>query len=243
MTSDTEYNSRDDRFRRERLLLRYAEAILDGDLDTQARLMEEAAAFGDTELEEAIWELHAADGESLRTELESERAGAMEQDAELVRHLLDVHFQGRVLRSPWEAAALTPDTADTPPLTVGDVAASLRADLAREFGVVPPREREAVDRAFFQLEANAQEPIPERVTPRGIRSLLARLGADAGRWFERQFHEATAHLTAGRSGHARLAAARRARAVAPPPLPRPPQAPEEKEGTNGTSGAEQGGAQ
>lgn len=223
-----------EKMERERFLLRFTEAVLAGDLDAQDALT--AQAEGNLELQEALWEIQVSHGDEVLAEQAAENTAISEQTETLVRDLLASHFQGRLLANR-EDASIFQEEPEPAPLTIGDVAVSLKAKLTQRGAVViSAREKEAALREIGRLEAST-EPLPERLTPKGIRTALARLGTQigqgVGRWFEEQFHIQATHLSVGRSSQARLAAARRAaRTKAPkpaPPLERPQETEQEEE--------------
>ncbi len=184
---------------RERFLLRYTEALLGGDLETQEKLC--SAAAGNSELEAALLEIHEATGHELFAEAQATYSLEMERSVTDIRVLLNSHFQGRVLDRPEDASAYFEEE-EISPVTVAEVARRLRSE-------VSGRERDQSVETLNTL-TKVDEVLPETLSPRSIRSLLQRLEVDLGRWFDQRFHEAAFHLASGRQEQ-RLIAARRVR--------------------------------
>jgi hypothetical protein len=187
-------------YEREKILLRYTEALLNGDWDEQELILQ--AIVNNSELENAILNLHQQVGQHLLIETQEAYIQENEQSLIDVRTLLESHFEGRVLDRPEDASAFSLESLELLPVTVAEVANRLRSE-------VTGREIENTNTVLSQLAQN-NEPLPEVISPRQIRALLSRLGIDLGRWFEQRFHEAAFYLESGRQEQ-RLIAARRIR--------------------------------
>ena len=172
---------------REQALLRYGLALERGDMETVATVLH--AAEGDPILEQNILEMHDV--------YTAEYAAvAHEQGAVVIRELLHKH-----LRAAWAA-----DEADSAPLTVGDVAARLQADVAAKAAV--DDETLNVSRRLSAMN----EPLPDNLNQRSVRELFERLGLQASDRFRMAFHDTAIFLSMGRQHDVmRLAAARRQR--------------------------------
>jgi hypothetical protein len=206
---------------RERIIRDYIEALDTGSLDAQDRLLTEAMAFcerhGDTTLESTLWEAQIAVGAELEADDVAALVARKHAEAAEILNLAQASFSTPAAASRAElqaeqAALMAEDEAleEPPPLTLGEVAARLRVDLAR----TPPRFAPAVRNLVARLESHHGGVPVERMdlSERGARSLLGRLGLEtAGSWLGKQFHEALLSLQISREQELRLAAARRSR--------------------------------
>jgi len=166
--------------------LRLLDALDAGNLDAVGALWEQAAA--DPDLERALGEL--TDG--LATEEGPERT--WEADAERVRALLR-----RAMPSAFPAEA------EPGPLTVGDVAARVQADVALG-GRLSAADREANARLLGD-----RTPLPDDLGLPRFDRWRATLGVEAGPHYWRAFRQAAVLLAMGRCQRAgELAAARQA---------------------------------
>ncbi len=170
----------------DRLLLRYAEALETEDWDAYEAIWRQAET--DRELEAALHELH-------RGMLEEHAGEAGRTDnAETVRRLLEEHFPER----PAEK-----ENFDRP-LTAGDVAVRLQADVASSAVRLVEADRTANE----QLIGNAT-PLPDQLKQSVLETWCGGLGVSASKEYWRQFRQAALRLTMARSHQqTRLAAAR-----------------------------------
>jgi hypothetical protein len=174
---------------RDRLLLDYDAALERGDFAAVAAALEQAQ--GNALLEEMILELHA--DEWSETDATAEQ-GAAEVVRELLRKCLPSGF------------AAEDDTAEPPPLTVGDVIGHLQPDAA--YKALAAREGQAAVERLRQ----SGELLPADLSPRGVRRFFERLGLPLGEAFQKLFREAAFFLEMGRERQReQLAAARRQR--------------------------------
>ena len=188
--------SRQARMQRELLLLRYTDAITDGDLDTVGSILDQAA--NDPDLERGIWETHLALGEELRQEETRTISAQLEKYAAQVTELAASHFSAPL--------SLTPIEGSPPPLheiTVGELAAALRSsnDISPEI------------QTRLRFLERSDDPCDTDLSVRGIRSLLARMGVDsASKRLVEKVQNLLFTLGMQRQGpEVRLAAARRQR--------------------------------
>jgi hypothetical protein len=180
---------REQRIAREKALHRYMDAFERGDFDILSQVLVQAEQ--DSELEDLIWQVHAA----YAAEEELERR---EHDIEQVRQLLRRH-----LPSGWEMPL---SIEDMPPLTVSDVVARMQADEAVHGSIKPELN------SFVQRLRRSSEVLPENLGKHGVRDLFARLGVQASKQLQKLFSETALFLTSGRQqGMAQLAATRRQR--------------------------------
>jgi hypothetical protein len=164
--------------------LHYLDALDAGDVDTLARLWEQATV--DPELEKVLGEL--TDGLAA----EEGPTPSWEADAAQVRALLRQHLPAAF------AAAEAPA-----PLTVGDVAARLQADSALGARL------SAADRAANSRLLGDPTPVPEELGLPQFEKWQATLGVRAGPHYWRAFRQAAVLLAMGRCQQAgELAAAR-----------------------------------
>ncbi|MBW3600905.1 MAG: hypothetical protein KY475_27015 [Planctomycetes bacterium] len=171
----------------ERLLLEYLDALEIQDWDAYGEIWRQAET--DRELETALRELHEG--------LLAEHAGpaGREQDAEAIRLLAAEHFPQRP-----EA-----EEQDELPLTAGDVAARLRADLASGAVRLRDADRQANDRLLGDATL-----IPDQLKQSVLDAWCARLNVHASREYWRMFRQAALRLVMARSHRqSRMAAARR----------------------------------
>jgi hypothetical protein len=172
---------------REKALYLYANALERGDFATIETILEQATC--DTDLEQMIFELH----ETYHDENESVHAN----DAALVRELIREHL-------PSGLAMLENEALDVPPLTVGDVCASLQTKAAIQGG--DAREVKTLTERLRQSET----PLPEELTGRKLRQFFAQIGVSVSERFQELFREAAIFLSMSREQDmARLSAARR----------------------------------
>lgn len=211
----------DENEKRERIIRQYIEALEIGDLNAQDRLLAEAMAFSeqqvDASLEVTLWEAQSAIGAELEAGDAAALAARKNSEAAQVLSLAQSSFSTPVAASRAElqakqAALLAEEEAleEPPPVTLREVAARLRVDLSR----MPPRFVPTVRELVARLEIHHGGVPVERadLSERGARSLLGRLGLEtAGSWLGKQFHEALLSLQISREQELRLAAARRSR--------------------------------
>lgn len=172
---------------RERALYQYANALERGDFEIIETILDEATR--DTDLEQMIIELHET--------YENENQSIHADDAALVRELIRAHL-------PSGLAICEDEVLDVPPLTVGDVCASLQTKAAIQGG--DAREVKTFTEQLRQSEA----PLPEELTGRRLRQLFAQLGVSVSERFQELFREAAIFLSMSREQNmARLAATRR----------------------------------
>jgi hypothetical protein len=172
---------------RESALYQYANALERGDFASIEIILDEATR--DVELEQMIFELHEV--------YEDEHEGAYADDAAQVRELIRTHLASGLARS--EDGAL-----DIPPLTVGDVCASLQTKAAIQGGDV--KELKSLTDQLRQSEA----PLPDELTGRKLRQLFMQLGVSVSEHFQELFREAAIFLSLSREQNmTRLSAARR----------------------------------
>lgn len=180
-----------DRFWRERVGVRYLDALDAGDLDTVAALWEEAA--DDPELEALLHELN--DGL-----YEEDGGGAdLAVDADRVLELARRHLPDAFPPAPPPG-----------PLTASDVARRLEAE--PEF-----RRLDAADRAAHARLLAEAAVIPEMLNQPQLDRWLAGLGIAAGPYYRKAFRKVASLMELGRcQAEGRLAAARTARPPEPP---------------------------
>lgn len=172
---------------RERVLYQYANALERGDFEIIEKILDEATC--DTDLEQMIFELHEA--------YQDEQESAHADDAARVRELIRAHL-------PSGLAISEDKVLEVPPLTVGDVCASLQTKAAIHGG--DAREVKSFTEQLRQSEA----PLPDELTGRKLRQLFAQLGVSVSERFQELFREAAIFLSMSREQDmARLSAARR----------------------------------
>jgi hypothetical protein len=172
---------------REKALYLYANALERGDFATIEAILEQATR--DIDLDEMIFELHEA--------YQDEQEGVHADDAALVRELIRAHLPSGLAMSEDEVL-------EVPPLTVGDVCASLQTKAAIQGG--DAREVKSLTERLRQSEA----PLPEELTGRKVRQFFAQLGVSVSERFQELFREAAIFLSMSREQDmARLSAARR----------------------------------
>jgi hypothetical protein len=170
---------------RDETALRYLEALDAGDARTLAGLWEQAEA--DPRLEQVLGEMTDALAE------EEGPSSDWEADADRVRALLRQHL-------PSASAPLDP-----PPLTVGDVAARLQADVALGARL------SVADRAANGRLLADTTPVPEELGLPRFEKWQTTLGVSASAFYWRVFRQAAVLLAMGRCQRTgELAAARRA---------------------------------
>jgi hypothetical protein len=176
---------------REKALYRYGSALERGDFEVVADMLREAEH--DAELERMILDLNQA----LQAEYEE---SAQDHAAEAVRQLVREHLPSGLDSSVEEV--------ELPPLTVADVIARIKRDAA----VRGPATHEVM--AMAERLAAVQTPLPVTLSHSAVRRLLEGLGASASKSFLKLFRDTAIFLAMGREhGNARLAAARRERAL------------------------------
>jgi hypothetical protein len=178
----------------DRLVLRYLDALDRQDWDTFGEIWKRAET--DAELERALREVHQAIIE------DHNEGGDWDADAEAVADLAVLHFPER-----------PPDTDEDlqGPLTAGDVAGRLAADLVSGTVRMTDADREANAR----LQGNAT-PLPERLKQSAIEQWSAALPVQAGGTYWRTFRETALQLAMARAQcQTRLAA----RSQSPPAQP------------------------
>ena len=186
---------------RERALYQYANALERGDFATIQTILDEATR--DADLEQMIFELHDA--------YQDEPESVYADDAALVRELLRAHLPSGLAMSEGEVL-------EAPPLTVGDVCASLQTKAAIQGGDA----REV--KTFTEQLRLSEAPLPDELTGRNLRRLFAQLGVSVSERFQELFREAAIFLSISREQDmARLSAARRE------PRRRPHSKPSEKQ--------------
>jgi hypothetical protein len=169
---------------REKLIYRYVQAMDQGDVEEIAVVLE--VALDDLELDRIITEIDLA-------YQEEEQLIPIAQEAQLVRELLRQHLP----------SAFMAEEADNKPLTVGEVAARLKAD-----GKVPPPDEET-----NRLLLTNSKSIPTWLSGKAIKKLAEELGVTASKHFWQMFKDTAITLNMGRShSQAQLLAAREERA-------------------------------
>lgn len=169
---------------REQLALLYAVAFERGDVEAVAQIL--AYAEQDDELDNLLADLNLIQA--------AEHQHAQQSQAiETVRQLLREHLS---------SAFATETEVILPPLTVGDVAAKLKTQVAQRGATRP----EVVE-LTRQLQNNPELlPMPVRLPE--VRRLLKQLGLSASAQFEKLFQETATFLAMGR-GQSLMAATRR----------------------------------
>jgi hypothetical protein len=185
----------------DRLLLQYLDALDRQDWDTFGDIWKRAET--DAELEQALREVHQAIIE------EHNEGGDWDADAEAVAGLAVLHFPER-----------PPETGEDlqRPLTAGDVAGRLAADLVS--GTVRMTD---VDRAANARLQGDPTPLPARLKQSAIEQWSAALPVQAGGTYWRTFRETALQLAMARAqSQTRLAArAQTPPATKPEPKPEP----------------------
>jgi hypothetical protein len=182
-------SAHDDRLWRERVALRYLDALDAGDIDAAGELWEQAAE--DPELEALLRQLDEG------LEVEEDDRTSFGADASRVLELVRVHMPGSL---PSDEPALPP--------TAADVARRLEAE--PEFRRLEPGDRVAHAHLLAQAAV-----IPDALGQLQIDHWLKGLGVDAGPSYRRAFRKVAVLLEMARcQQEGRLAAARRA---TPPP--------------------------
>jgi hypothetical protein len=173
-----------DNILREKLIYRYVQAVDQGDLEEIAAVLE--AALDDPELDRIITEIDLA-------YQEEEKLMPIAQEAQLVRELLHEHLP----------SAFVTEEVDDKPLTVGEVAARLKAN----------RKVPVADEKTNRLLLRSSVPIPTWLNARVIQKLAEELGVTASKRFWQMFKDTAITLNMGRShSQAQLLAAREERA-------------------------------
>lgn len=167
---------------REKAIYRYVEALDQGDADTVAAVLD--LALNDPELDQAIAEVNLA----IQDE---EQLAPLAADAKIVRDLIHTHLR----------SALESREAEDQPLTVGEVAARLKAERR-----VPFPDEEANN----YLLTNSR-PLPAQLSAQTIKQMATDLGIRASDRFWRVFRDMAIMLGMGRSHKAQLLAAREER--------------------------------
>ena len=175
----------DDRYARERMAIRYLDALDAGDLDAVAALWERAAS--DPELAGLLDEVNRG--------LEAEEGPAADFATDAARV---VELARRHLPSAF------PADAPAGPVLAADVARRLEAE--PEF-----RRLDAADRVAHARLLGDATPLPESLGQPGIDRWLGGLGVAAGPAYRKAFRKVAVLMGMARGqGEARLAAARRA---------------------------------
>jgi hypothetical protein len=164
----------------QKVIHRYIRALDEGNLDDVLQVLEKAA--DDPVLDQMIVEINYA--------IEQEEGlTPFAQDAELVRALVQKHFDGVRSNESQE------------PLTVGEVAARMQADRS------VPISDQPVHKNLLQLTT----PLPEFLNIQAIRKLATTLQVNASEKFWRVFRDTAIMMGIGR-GQAQMAAARKQKA-------------------------------
>ncbi len=179
--------TRQQRRRREKIILDYLDAFEQNDFERLSQILQ--LAEQDTELETLLWEVHA------EYQMVQEEA-QYEQDVEMVRQLTQQHIPSGLKRERSEE--------EIPPLTISDVIAHMQAESAvkgedgKELGELAQRLRQS------------SLPLPQNMGLLGVRKLFAKLGIQASKHMQRLFSEAALILISRRDqGMAQLAATRK----------------------------------
>ena len=184
------------RKQRELLLLRYTDALSNGDLESLGSILEQA--MNDPELEKSLWETHLALGEEIRLEETQAISEQLKRDSEFVGAMAASHFAP----SDNSISQVFPQNEELYPVTVAEVAANLRDRV------------DTNSRDLLRKIEHSTAPLGEDVSPRGLRTLLANLGIEnVSKKFLRAFQDAGMTLGMQRQGQAfQLAATRRQQA-------------------------------
>jgi len=188
---------RQTRFEREKLLLRYADALEQDNLDVVAAILEQAQH--DPELDRGIWEVHLAMSEELLEREEQQIQEHQVRNEEQIIQIADSHIDSPVVRTPQELAKQSRS------LTIGDLAGAL----CHRMGWASDQKQ----RLLF-WEKN-EEPIVIPKSEREVRSLLARFGmVNPAKSLVNQVQQVLFALGMQMQGReVRLAAARRQKTV------------------------------
>ncbi len=169
---------------REKLIYRYVQAMDQGDVEEIAVVLE--AALDDPKLDQIITEIDLA-------YQEEENLMPMAQEAQLVRDMIREHLP----------SAFKIEENEDRPLTVGEVAAQLKAD----------RNVSEADEKTNRLLLASSRSIPAWLSGKAIKKLAEELGVTASKHFWRTFKETAVLLNIGRThSQAQLLAAREERA-------------------------------
>lgn len=173
-------------YEREKALFKYSSALERGDFETVATVLRDAES--DPTLERMILEaneVYCTEQEVVMTEV----------DATLVRDLVQKYLP---------SAATSEEEMELPPITVSDVVARMQSDARLKTHV----EREP--KAVLERLRQAEVPLPENLSQRGVRELFQSLGLSLNQQFQKIFRDTAIFLSLGRQqGMARLAATRR----------------------------------
>ncbi len=176
-------SGRDDRFWTERMAVRYLDALDAGDLDSVAKLWEQAA--GDPELASLLDDINKGleDEEGPGTDFDTDAGRVIEMAR---RHL------------PSAFPVVTP----TGPVVAAEVARRLEAE--PEFRRLDPADRGAHARLLADVT-----PLPDSLGQPGVDRWLRALGVVAGPVYRKAFRKVAILMEMARGqGEARLAAAR-----------------------------------
>ena len=169
---------------REKLIYRYVQAMDQGDVEEIAAVLE--AALDDPELDRIITEIDLA-------YQEEEKLIPIAQEAQLVKALIREHLP----------SAFQAEEVEEGPLTVGEVAARLKAD----------RKVPVADEKANRLLLGSSISVPTWLNAKVIKKLAEELGVTASKRFWRVFKDTAITLNMGRShSQAQLLAAREERA-------------------------------
>lgn len=178
---------RQQRRRREKIILDYLDAFEQNDFERLSQILQ--LAEQDSELDLLLWEVHAEYQITQEEEL-------YEQSVDLVRQLIQQHIPSGLKRERNEE--------EIPPLTVSDVIAHMQAESAvkgqggKELG------------GLAQRLHHSSLPLPQNMGLLGVRKLFAQLGIQASKHMQRAFSEAALILIARRDqSMAQLAATRK----------------------------------
>jgi hypothetical protein len=163
---------------REKAIYRYVEALDRAELEIVADVI--GLAIDDPELSQAIIEVNSAFQQEMQLT-------PLSADAEIVRTLIHEHLRSGELAHN-----------ENLPLTVGEVAAKLKADRR-----VPFTEERVND-----LLLNNQQPLPASLSFEATKQIGRDLGIDASDRFWRAFRDAAITLSMGRGRESQLLAAR-----------------------------------
>jgi hypothetical protein len=167
---------------RQKAIYRYVQALDQSDLETIATILD--LAVNDPELDRAIIEInqHIEEEENLTSFAEK---------AEIVRNLVRTHLP----------SAFEPNKPVDSPLTVGEVAARLKAEQ-----LVPFTDQEANEQLL-----NVSHPLPAWLNMQAVQQLAVGLQVTASERYWRAFRDAAIMLGMGRSHQSQLLAAREER--------------------------------
>jgi hypothetical protein len=163
---------------REKAIYRYVEALDRAELEIVAEVI--GLAIDDPELSQAIIEVNSAFQQEMQLT-------PLSADAEIVRTLIHEHLRSGELAHN-----------ENLPLTVGEVAAKLKADRRVPF----------TEERVNHLLLNNQQPLPALLSFEATKQIGKDLGIDASDRFWRAFRDAAITLSMGRGRESQLLAAR-----------------------------------